>query len=185
MNCPNCGATVEDGIKFCPNCGSDISAAMGAAETVGTETDSTETAYESTETVTGTTEDSNGTGNRESYERYPKGNGTVRNIALCIVLSLVTCGIYVFYWIYCLNEDINSLAGEENATGGGMVILFTIITCGIYGLYWYYKMGERVDSIKNQPGASTPILFLILSIFCHSIVNLCLMQDCINKACEG
>ena len=87
--------------------------------------------------------------------------------------------------MYCLNEDINSLSGAENATGGGLVILFSIITCGIYGLYWFYKMGERVDTIKNQPGASTPILFLILSIFGLSIVNFCLMQDAINKRVAG
>ena len=29
-----------------------------------------------------------------------------RNIALCIVLSIVTCGIYGLYWLLCLAEDV-------------------------------------------------------------------------------
>lgn len=167
MNCPNCGASVDEGTKFCPNCGSDISAATaGSSETEQNDT-TAENSYQ------------------QSYETYPQGTGTSRNIAVCIILSIVTCGIYSLYWIYCLNEDLNSLSGNENATNGGMVILFSIITCGIYALYWSYKMGERVDSIKNQPGSSTPVLYLVLAIFGLEIVNLCLMQDTINKAVEG
>ncbi|MCR5023785.1 MAG: DUF4234 domain-containing protein [Lachnospiraceae bacterium] len=173
MNCPNCGANVDEGTKFCPNCGSDISnvtsgAGAGAGESNQNNT-TDNSSYEQPEY-------------QQTYETYTGGSGTARNIVVCIILSIVTCGIYSLYWIYCLNEDINSLSGNENATGGGMVILFSIITCGIYSLYWCYKMGERVDTIKNQPGASTPILFLVLSIFGLEIVNFCLMQDAINKA---
>ena len=28
-----------------------------------------------------------------------------RNIAVCIILSIVTCGIYGIYWLICLNDD--------------------------------------------------------------------------------
>ena len=31
-----------------------------------------------------------------------------RNIAVCIVLTLVTCGIYGIYWIVCLTNDVNT-----------------------------------------------------------------------------
>ena len=103
-----------------------------------------------------------------------------RNVALCIVLSVVTCGIYGFYWLYKLNEEINALAGEENATSGGLVILFTVITCGIYGWYWNYKMGERVDRIKQTGGDSNKVLFIVLAIFGLSIVNYAIMQDTLN-----
>lgn len=58
-----------------------------------------------------------------------------RNIAMCIILSLVTCGIYGLYWFVCLTEDTNAAANEEG-TSGVMALVFTLITCGIYGLYW-------------------------------------------------
>ena len=103
-----------------------------------------------------------------------------RNIALCIVLTIITCGIYGIFWMIRLNDEINELSGEPYATSGGMVFLFTLITCGIYGLYWYYKMGQRADRIQGQSG-STAILYLILGIFGLGIINYALMQDVINK----
>lgn len=80
-----------------------------------------------------------------------------------------------------LNDEVNSLSGETQATSGGMVFLFSIITCGIYGLYWLYKMGERCDRIKRTQGSSG-VLYLILGIFGFGFISYCLIQDTINKA---
>lgn len=71
-----------------------------------------------------------------------------RSIPLCIILSLVTCGIYGLYWLVCLANDINTASGRDNDTSGGMVLLLSIITCNIYGLYWMYKAGEKVDEAR-------------------------------------
>lgn len=107
-----------------------------------------------------------------------------RNIALAIILTIVTCGIYGLYWMVQLNNDINTLAEEDNATSGGKVILLSIITCGIYSIYWNFKMGERVDRIKGSDGNSH-ILYLILCIIGLGIVNFAIMQDIINKNIEA
>lgn len=40
-----------------------------------------------------------------------------RNIALCIILSLVTCGIYGWYWFVCLTDDTNTISGEPGTSG--------------------------------------------------------------------
>lgn len=71
-----------------------------------------------------------------------------RNIGICILLSIVTCGIYGLYWFVVLTDDINQESGETDATSGGMSLLLTIVTCNIYGWFWAYKMGEKVDIIK-------------------------------------
>lgn len=105
-----------------------------------------------------------------------------RNIAVCIILSLVTCGIYGIYWIYKLNDEINEVSGR-NGTSGGMVILFSLITCGIYAIYWYYQMGAAIDELRarrNYPSSSCAILYLVLSLFGLSIVSLALMQNELN-----
>lgn len=105
-----------------------------------------------------------------------------RSVGLCVVLSIITCGIYGLYWYYCLNEEINEVT-EQPGTSGGMVILLTIITCNIYGIYWNYKMGEKLDAARaNQgvPSGSLAILYLVLSIFGLSIVSWALMQNEIN-----
>lgn len=106
-----------------------------------------------------------------------------RNIALCIIFSIITCGIYSLYWLVRLTDEINEIAGIDD-TSGGMVLLFTIITCGIYGFYWAYKVGEKVDGIKQGRGelsSNTGILYLILSIIGLSIITYCLIQNEINK----
>ena len=106
---------------------------------------------------------------------------TPRSIPLCIIFSFITCGIYGIYWMIKLNDEVNIVSGEPQATSGGMVFLFTIITCGIYAWYWLYKMGERCDRIKGTNG-SLGILYLILGIFGLSIISYCLIQDTLNKA---
>ena len=119
--------------------------------------------------------------NQYTYEVPPQYTGTETNIAIAVILSIVTCGLYGIYWMIKLNDEINQICGDTHANSGGMVFLFTLITCGIYGLYWMYKMGEKCDQIKGVNGNSG-ILYLILGIFGLGIVNYCLMQDTINKA---
>ena len=107
-----------------------------------------------------------------------------RNIAVCIVLTLVTCGIYGIYWIVCLTNDVNTVSGDVNGTSGGMVVLLTIVTCGIYGIYWAYKQGEKLDFTKNNrgiPSSNSGVLYLILQIFRFGIIAYALMQNELNK----
>ena len=73
-----------------------------------------------------------------------------RNIAVCIVLTLVTCGIYGIYWIVCLTNDVNTVSGDVNGTSGGMVVLLTIVTCGIYGIYWMLKLNDEINLLRER-----------------------------------
>ena len=109
------------------------------------------------------------------------GNGcNRREIAISIILSLVTCGIYGLIWLAGLNDDINSLSGENGATSGGMVVLLSIVTCGIYLLYWYYTAGKRLKTVTGETG-SDEILYLVLGLFGLGIISMALMQDKVNK----
>lgn len=105
-----------------------------------------------------------------------------RNIALCIILSLVTCGIYGLYWFVCLTEDTNAAANEEG-TSGVLALVLTIVTCGIYGLYWAYKRGELLDKAKANrglPASNGGVLYLVLYIF-GGIIAYALIQNELNK----
>lgn len=117
-----------------------------------------------------------------------------REIALCIVFTLITCGIYGLYWVYKINEEINIITGNQDDTSGGLVILFGIITCGIYYVYWAYKIGKKLDMYyqKNDQSQSmdNSILFIILMIANYivwgvlGLVCYGIMQDNINKIIE-
>jgi hypothetical protein len=105
-----------------------------------------------------------------------------RSIALCIILSLVTCGLYSLYWFVVITDDLNTVSGQPD-TSGGVSLLLTIVTCGIYGLYWAYRCGEKVDRAKqmrNIPASNGGVLYLILYMF-GGIIAYALIQNEINN----
>lgn len=40
-----------------------------------------------------------------------------RSIPLCIVLSIITCGIYFIYWFVCVTDDVNEVTQEYDTSG--------------------------------------------------------------------
>ncbi len=102
-----------------------------------------------------------------------------REIALCIVFTIITCGIYGLYWIGKVQDD-SLYVSQESGTTGGMVVLLSIVTCGIYYLYWMYNLGKRIDKITESPNGSSNIIYLILAICGLGIVSLCLAQNELN-----
>lgn len=164
--CSNCGVQLAENTKFCANCGAPVSA-------------STENATTDNSSATSTYTYSSNTGSNTTYRSSSRI--AQRDIALAIILSFVTCGLYPIYWMIKLNDEINILAGEaDTAPSGGMVFLLSLVTCGIYTFVWLYKMGEKCDKIKGAPGNSN-ILYLILAFLGLGLVSYCLMQDTINK----
>lgn len=110
-----------------------------------------------------------------------------RKIAVCIILSIITCGIYGIYWFICLTNDTNTVAREEDGTSGGMAFLFSLITCNIYGIYWAYKQGEKLDKAKTARGkyaSNSGILYLILWILGFGIIAEALMQNELNQLAQ-
>lgn len=107
-----------------------------------------------------------------------------RSIALSIVLSILTCGIYSLFWMAFMINDICDLKGEPRK--GGLGVLLSVLTCGLYGLYLYYKMGEDLDEIKTSRGimsSNSGLLYLILALIALPFVSTILIQDSLNKLC--
>lgn len=108
-----------------------------------------------------------------------------RSVGLCIVLTIITCGIYGIYWFICLNDSVNEVTYRpgDSVTTGGMAFLFGLLSCGIYYIYWNYKMGDKLDQARAERGVPTgslAILYLVLSIVGLSIVSSALMQSELN-----
>lgn len=76
---------------------------------------------------------------------------TDRGVIGWLLLSIVTCGIYPYYFLYCLARDINVMCQDDGDSTPGLAafILLSFVTCGFYGLYWYYKIGNRLQA--NAP----------------------------------
>ncbi|WP_081846629.1 DUF4234 domain-containing protein [Butyrivibrio sp. AE3004] len=183
MICPNCGAENPDSTNFCTNCGTRLvqDSNQGQAPQDGP--------------VGFNPNNGNAYGNNQNFN-YQNGNPgnfqqppylaaagiTGRSIALAIILSIVTCGIYNIYWFIVLTDETNVLCNRQHETSGVLAFLLTIVTCGIYGWFWAYKLGEKVDQIRGEQSASNSILFIILQIIGLGIVAEAIAQDTVNKA---
>lgn len=116
----------------------------------------------------------------------PQQMVTKRDIALAIVLSIITCGIYGLYWFVVMTDDSNRVSGEDTPSGG-IALLLTIVTCGIYAIYWNYKMGKKMYEAGkryNKEISDNSVIYLVLSLFGLSIVSYALIQSDLNKFAE-
>lgn len=101
-----------------------------------------------------------------------------RSIALCIILTIITCGIYSIFWNVNMANDFAVYNGKK--PNGWMVILLSIITCGIYYLVWVYKMGEEIE---KAGGKNEGVAYLLLTLFGLGIVAMALIQYQENELC--
>lgn len=119
-----------------------------------------------------------------------------KSIALYILLSIVTCGVFGWYWMYTLTEDINKITGNKDDFSGGIAVLLNIVTCGIFGIYWAYKQGEKLDKyLAGKDGIVTSdtenlsILYLVLACLNYFtgftvLIVRALIQDNLNRLNE-
>ncbi len=106
-----------------------------------------------------------------------------RDIATCVILSFITCGIYGLYWYAMMSDESNELSDITTASGG-MAILYMILSCGIYYFYWNYKMGQKLYLAGKRYGidiSDNAGLYLILSLLGLGIVSECLIQSDLNR----
>ena len=152
--CPNCGNEIPEGTNFCTRCGANVGGSQNGTVII------------------------NNNYNGPSNIRVPE-----RNIAMCIIFSILTCGIYGIYWFICITDEVNAVS-NEGGTSGGVAFLLTLITCGLYGIYWAYKKKKKLANagrMYNKPISDSAILYLILQFVGLGLINYCLMQNDLNR----
>ena len=185
--CQNCGSQIPDGTGFCQNCGAAVNGAQpqqpnyqqpnyqqpGYQQPGYQQPGYQQPGYQ-----------------QPGYQQPGYGmRGGIsfgqRNIALAIVLSIITCGIYGIIWTIHMVDELNEASNTPSAPSGGTVVLLSIVTCGIYMIVWLYKAGEQVNRAKAIRGlltdSNTGIIYLLLAIFGLSIVSYALIQSELNK----
>ncbi|UCF93025.1 MAG: DUF4234 domain-containing protein [Desulfobacterales bacterium] len=106
------------------------------------------------------------------------------NIALYLILTLLTCGLFNLYWNYRQMEACNALLLRREFRFW-LWLLLTVVTCGIYHIFYQYKMGAAIVEIQhslNRPVFDKlPLLSVIVTLVGLSIVVDCIHQHEINK----
>ncbi len=136
MYCQKCGTKLEDGVKVCPNCGAACGIEGKISDFASSAEKEMDSAIKDIKVNIGSSSDS-------SFGKLKEDRGLLS----VVLLSLVTCGIYRYYFIYRLAQDVNVACADDGDKTPGLVayILLSFITCGFYSWYWEYKLGNRLN----------------------------------------
>ncbi len=168
MFCQKCGAQLPDGSAFCTSCGAPTGSAQnpngnnqpnnpqGGPQNYGPEGDF----FSRAESSLGSEINSFGNtiNGSQNYYNGARPLRTDRSLIVYILLSLITCGIYGYWFIYQLAQDVNTACQGDNEKTAGLVayIVFSFLTCGIYQFYWMYKIGNRLSAKASYYGIHMP-----------------------------
>ncbi|MDU5914113.1 MAG: DUF4234 domain-containing protein [Anaerococcus vaginalis] len=119
-----------------------------------------------------------------------------RSLLLFVLLNIITCGFYTFYFVYTASRDVNiACEGDGEYTSGLLkYIILSILTCGIYSVYWNYALANRLASNGQRYGytiqenGSSFLLWLILGWWVcglgYFVARNIIIKN-LNKICRG
>ena len=104
-----------------------------------------------------------------------------KNIAVCIILAIVTCSIYMWFWMYNMIKKIRMLANDTSDMVGEYLLLMLV---PYYNIYWVYTRGKKISEEAARRGiqiTDNSVLYLILNLLGLQIVSYAMMQNDLNK----
>ena len=134
MFCPTCGSPISDDAKFCPVCGSAVGAASAAAapQPQPAPAQAIQPAPQPQQQYTGQY--------AQQSASAPMGYDPIkadRSLIGWLLLSLVTCGFYAYYWYYKIGNRLQAnaprygLMFQENGTTVLMWQIVGALLCGL------------------------------------------------------
>ena len=106
-----------------------------------------------------------------------------RNIGLCILFSILTCGLYLIYWTYVISNDSRMLVNDRSGGSAGLDVLLDIVTCGIFGFVIVYQSAKRIyeaDLERNNGRASDDSVIVVVLYIFIGIASLAILQSKLN-----
>jgi hypothetical protein len=116
---------------------------------------------------------------RPAYPQYREN----REPGLVLIFSILSCGLYYFYWLYKASDESQSFLGEPD-TAPGVEVLLSLITCGIYILFWDYKFAKKMIRMQEAVGVrvvDNTVLYLALDILGLGIITPLIEQAHLNE----
>ena len=104
------------------------------------------------------------------------------NIAVMLILGIVTCGIYTIYWMYQAREEFRNYSGRYDINPGLELLL--CLLCFPYYYYWVYKFSSDIAAFQassGRPVTDNSALNLIIALLGLGWLSDLLIQDQLNK----
>lgn len=105
-----------------------------------------------------------------------------RNIVTCIILTLITCGIYGIYWVIMMAREAVSVKDPSDSGVLEIVLMLFFPFVGFYLSEQKLAQGCAEKGIEHKDNA---VLYLILGLVGLGIVNYCMMQSDLNKVAQA
>lgn len=101
-----------------------------------------------------------------------------RNIVTCILLTIITCGIYGIYWVICMAREAVAVKDPSDSGVLEIILMLFLPFIGFYLAEQKFTAGCADKGIDHKDNA---IVYLVLGLVGLSIVNYCMMQNDLNK----
>lgn len=101
-----------------------------------------------------------------------------RNLVTCILLTLVTCGIYGIYWTVMLAKEAVSV---KDPADNGLLEIVLMLFLPFLGIFLTEKKFAEGCAERGVAHTDNSILYLVLGLLGLGIVSMCMLQNDLNK----
>ena len=198
MFCEKCGAQVPDGSAVCPACGANLSTGAKVGSAVNAAAGAAMDMFGQAEQALGSAANnvSQSVGGPDLSQQPGAPLKTDRSLVMYILLTIVTCGIYGYWFVYSMARDVNIACEGDGEQTAGLVafIVLSMVTCGFYAYYWYYKMANRLQANAPRYGlnftenGTTVLLWCIIGMVACGVgpfVAMYILIKNTNQICSG
>ncbi len=110
-------------------------------------------------------------------------------------MSVLSCGLYQFYWYYRMYDELERLTGTT-PTGNGYLLdlLLVVLTCSLYGVWVDYRISlhllEALRARGLQPPENNPTLVVLLDVAAYltgwvtNLISTAIHQELLNRLIE-
>ena len=107
------------------------------------------------------------------------------------VLTMVTCGLYLFYWQYVTTQELKTVSGREDLNPM-LDLILSVVCCGLWSIYVQYRNAQVVHEVfgrHNTPHEDRSSFVLIMHALAFvngitSLLALMILQDEYNKLAD-
>lgn len=109
---------------------------------------------------------------------------TKRSVATVVILSIITCGIYAWWWVYTTANELHEASGTSKFDPIVSLLLTIFVPTAGY-IVFGYDAATCIDKANADRGRATDSMlgYILLAIFIP-IVLIGLVQNDINKYFE-
>lgn len=104
-----------------------------------------------------------------------------KGVAACVILSIVTCGIYTWFWMWSMVKKIRMVTGQPDDCVGEYLLLMLV---PYYNVYWVYSRAKKLYENAGFRGiqiSDNSVIYLVLNILGLQIVSYAMIQDQLNN----